>query len=297
MNQARAAILRAQCFFAALAYPPTRFELVAHAETTNPAIFNEDAEQAIDVLVQDGVLFFTKGRYVFQNAEQLIAEHREREALFPRKIRRAKQFATFLSRLGGVKAAYVCNTLALAHTNEESDIDFFIVCKNGTVWQTRFFATLYLAIRRWRVESAKQDPVCLTFFVDETALDLYPLAIENDVYLRHWFLSLLPLYDDGISEVLWRQNVKLRTSVSLAMPWLSLPGFHNVIKSIRLPVFAWVEKLTRRLSEWKFVADIRSQLNKTTAVIANDHILKFHVDDRRLAYRNRYLELCKTYEC
>jgi len=131
MNQARAAILRAQCFFAALAYPPTRFELVAHAETTNPAIFNEDAEQAIDVLVQDGVLFFTKGRYVFQNAEQLIAEHREREALFPRKIRRAKQFATFLSRLGGVKAAYVCNTLALAHTNEESDIDFFIVCKTA----------------------------------------------------------------------------------------------------------------------------------------------------------------------
>jgi hypothetical protein len=200
MNQARAAILRAQCFFAALAYPPTRFELIAHAETVDPTVFCEEVEQAIDTLVQEGVLFFTKGRYVFQNAENLITEHRDREALFPRKIRRAKQFATFLSRLGGVKAAYVCNTLALAHANEESDIDFFIVCKKDTVWQTRFFATLYLAVRRWRVESAKQDPVCLTFFVDEETLDLTPLAIENDVYLRHWFLSLLPLYDDGIGE-------------------------------------------------------------------------------------------------
>ena len=140
MNQARAAILRAQCFFAALAYPPTRFELVAHAETSDPTVMVEDAELAIDALISDGMLAYIKGRFVFKGSETLITEHREREALFPRKIRRAKQFASFLSRLGGVKAAYVCNTLALAHANEESDIDFFIVCKKNTVWQTRFIA-------------------------------------------------------------------------------------------------------------------------------------------------------------
>jgi hypothetical protein len=191
-------------------------------------------------------LFFTKGRYVFQNAENLIAEHREREALFPRKIRRAKQFATFLSRLGGVKAAYVCNTLALAHANEESDIDFFIVCKKDTVWQTRFFATLYLAVRRWRVESAKQDPVCLTFFVDEDRARslLRSLSRMTCICATGFFLCCRSMTTVSV-RVLWRQNVKLRSSVPLAMPWLSLPGFHNGVKSIRLPTFAWVEKLAR----------------------------------------------------
>lgn len=297
MNQARAAILRAQCFFAALAYPPTRFELVAHAETSDPTLMIEDAELAIDALVAESLLLFTKGRYVFKGSEGLIAEHREREGLFPRKIRRAKQFALFLSRLSGVKAAYVCNTLALAHANEESDIDFFLVCKKGSVWQTRFIATLFLALMHWRVESAKADPICLTFFVDEEALDLAPLAIEDDVYLRHWFLSLLPLYDDGVGEVLWRQNDNLRSMTPLATKWLSLPGMKNERKRLRFPTFAWLENLTRRLSEWKFTADIRAQLNQGTAVIASDHVLKFHVDDRRKIYRDRYLELCKTYDC
>lgn len=297
MNQARAAILRAQCFFAALAYPPTRFELVAHAETSDPTLMIEDAELAIDALVAESLLLFTKGRYVFQGSEGLIAEHREREGLFPRKIRRAKQFALFLSRLSGVKAAYVCNTLALAHANEESDIDFFLVCKKGSVWQTRFIATLFLALMHWRVESAKADPICLTFFADEVALDLAPLALENDVYLRHWFLSLLPLYDDGIGASLWLQNEKLRSTTLLATKWISLPGLKNQVKRLRLPAFVWLEKLTRRLSEWKFTADIRAQLNQGTAVMANDHVLKFHVDDRRQIYRDRYLELCKTYDC
>lgn len=297
MNQARAAILRAQCFFAALAYPPTRFELVSHAETSDPVITTKDAELAIDALVADGTLLYAKGRFVFQGSGAVIAEHREQEALFPRKIRRAKHFASFLSRLGGVKAAYVCNTLALAHANEESDIDFFIVCKKKTVWQTRFIATLFLALMHWRVESAKRDPVCLTFFIDEGALDLMPIAIEDDVYLRHWFLSLLPLYDDGIGESLWQQNEKLRALAPLATKWLLLPGLKNKPKRLRLPTLAWLERLTRRLSEWKFTTDIRAQLNRGTAVIANDHVLKFHVDDRRQAYRDRFLELCQRYEC
>ncbi|MFO0764584.1 MAG: hypothetical protein U0487_00860 [Patescibacteria group bacterium] len=294
MNQARAAILRAQCFFAALAYPATRFELVSHAETEDCGVLVEDAELAIDTLVAEGVLVYAKGRYVFAGSDSLIAEHREREALFPRKIHRAKAFARFLARLSGVKAAFVCNTLALAHASEESDIDFFIVCKKNTVWQTRFLATLYLMLRHWRVEGAKRDPICLTFFVDEQALDLAPLAIENDVYLRHWFLFLLPLFDDGISEKLWQSNVVLRTYYPLASSWLPLGTMP--VPRFRLPTVVWFEKWSRALSEWRFAAGIRARLNKGTDVIANDHVLKFHTDDRRAEYRNRYLTLCKTYD-
>lgn len=294
MTQARAAILRAQCFFAALAYPATRFELVAHAETESPILLVEDAELALDALVAEGVLALLKGRYVFAGSESLVQEHREREALFPRKIRRAKAFARFLARLGGVKAAYVCNTLALAHANEASDIDFFIVCKKGTVWQTRFMATLYLMARRWRVESAKRDPICLTFFVDKSALDLSPLSIENDVYLRHWFLSLLPIMDDGIGDELWQQNATLRQRHVLAAKWL--PVIATKQPWVHLPVFAWLERLSRALSEAKFAPVIRSQLGKGTAVVANDHVLKFHTDDRRAEYRNRYQTLCKSYD-
>ena len=193
MQEARAAILRAQCFFAAITYPPTRFELISQAETTENGFTLAELEDAVDGCVEDKTFSFEKGRYVFAHSEDFISEHRTREALFPRKIRRAKQFTRMIARLSGTKAVYVCNTLALAHANEESDIDLFIVCKKGTVWQTRFFATLLLMILHWRVESAKRDPVCLTYFVDETSLDLSKAAIDHDVYLQHWFLSLLPV--------------------------------------------------------------------------------------------------------
>lgn len=296
MQEARAAILRAQCFFASLAYPATKFELVTHAETSDRTLLHEDTEHAIDALVAEGVILYQKGRFVFPGSESLIEEHRQREALFPRKIRRAKRFTKLLSYLAGVKGVYVCNTLALAHTTEESDIDLFIVCKQHTAWQTRFFATVFLMVLRWRVETAKHDPVCLTFFVDERALDLSSLSIEQDVYLQHWFLSLLPLLDDGIGVELWNQNAKLRTRYPLAQPWMLFAGQKNNMPMFRLPTFRFIESLSRRLSEWKFAKEIRSQLGQGTAVVANDHILKFHVDDRRAEFRDRYRQLCKRYE-
>ena len=283
-------VLRALCFYDAIGYPPTWAEVQAAADRG----CGEDA--ATEMLLEAPVLL-TRGRVVFKGRESLIEVHERRERLLARKLRRARLVTRWLVRLGGVRFVAICNTTALAHADEEGDLDFFMIVRAGSLWQTRGWSALpfkLFGLRPTTVEA--KDAVCLSFFVDDTALDLAPLALAgDDVYLRHWFLSLLPLYDDGVSTLFWEQNKKLRQSHPNAHPWLVHPRLCVKRPFWRIPFFQTAEMLAHRMQERVLSPDIRRQMNQGTHVVVTDHVLKFHVGDGREAYRQACLERCQRY--
>ncbi|MBM3205056.1 hypothetical protein FJZ48_03710, partial [Candidatus Uhrbacteria bacterium] len=197
MDETRAGLLRALAFFDVVDYSPTRIELVTHFDVgeknQEPRSKNQGIDQEIQKLEEEKIIQQSLGRFFFSGREHLVTEHEKREALFPRKLRRARNVVRWLRRLGGVCFVALCNTTALAHAGEKGDLDFFIVTKAGTIWQTRGWSALPLQLFKLRPGDTDRDPVCLSFFVDNTALNLRPLHMgADDVYFRHWFLSLLP---------------------------------------------------------------------------------------------------------
>jgi len=277
-------LIRALCFHDVWGYAPTRIELSA-------------SDNAFQSLCHQGVLIEKRGRVIFPGREALIEEHEKREALFPRKIKRARQVARWLARLSGVRFVALCNTTALAHARDAGDLDFFVVTRRGTLWQTRGWAALpfkWLNARP-RPHESTQDAVCLSFFVDDTALDLSTLQIESDVYFRHWFLSLLPLYDDGVSSDLWNANTSITTRYPFAKPWIVNQEYRISNIEYRIPTCSRIESLARRLQSKAFPKDMRSLMNVDTRVVVNDHVLKFHVEDGRTSYRDAYQAKCRTY--
>lgn len=278
MDDVEAGCMRALCFHDAWGYPPTRAELENG--------FDERAAKEI------------RGRVVFVGREALIVEHEKREGLFPRKIRRARRVARWLAALGGVRFVALCNTTALAHARDEGDLDFFVITKRGALWQTRGWAALPFKMLRARPGSRRsdRDAVCLSFFVDEDALDLSPLMLpEDDPYFRHWFLSLLPLYDDGISDAFWQANAAITRRHPSAKPWLASPDLEIEKPRLRLPFFSAFESAARRIQEHTFNAAIKRMRNQDTRVVANDHVLKFHVEDGREKFREAYRQNCLRY--
>lgn len=264
----------------AMAYPPTVPELDA---ASVPAVIEAPFK-------------LIRGRVVFEGREALIDEHERREALFPAKVKRARQVAKFLAGLSGVRFVALCNTTALAHASEDGDLDFFVITRKGTIMQTRGWSTLRFAFSRPGTHASDRDAVCLSYFVDDSALDLSSHMLPvDDPYFRFWFLSLLPLYDDGVSAELWKTNTAILSQHPNARPWIVSEDLRVTRPWWRIPTIPVLDGIAARLHEFLISPKLKSMRNLDTRVIINEHVLKFHADDGRERFRSKAQEIANKY--
>ncbi len=314
MDHVRSAIKRTLAFQAAWGYAPTRLQLammldmgVADIESQKygvPTVMDE-----LERLISENIVCEQQAHVALMAYADQIERGRSKEFYFPRKLRRARQVASYLSRLPWVRAVCLCNTTALGQARDEGDLDFFIIAKAGSIWRTRFFATLPFKLLGARPSTRPplnerggkegiSDPVCLSFFITDDSLDLSPNMLQGeDPYFRYWFLSLLPLTDDGVLKSLWDQNTKIRQRHPLAKQWMPLDGddLLKTAKPAQQPVRSWLEDTLKKTQQNKFPASIKSIANQDTRVVVSDQCLKFHVDDKREKYWSDYCEICKQY--
>ncbi|MBI4231920.1 hypothetical protein HY605_01695, partial [Candidatus Peregrinibacteria bacterium] len=114
---------------------------------------------------------------------------------------RVNRYVKFLEWIPFLRMLAVCNNLAFDRVTAGSDIDLFIVAKKGRLFIVRTLVTGVLHVLGVRRHGDKvAGRFCLSFFVDDCALDLKKLAIERDIYLAFWIFSMKPVIDDGVSE-------------------------------------------------------------------------------------------------
>lgn len=277
----REAILRAVAFFDSVDYAPTVAEAMAWAEGTGTAHINS-------AYLEEG-----EGRLALHGRLQpLLALSRARTPLFPRKLRRARQVASWLVRNPHVRFVALANTTALAHARHESDLDFFVIVRHGSIWSTRLIAGAPFRLTHQLAGGPhdKPDAVCLSYFISDAALDLssHMLPDGDDPYFRYWFLALLPLYDDGVGQKLWQANARITAQHPHATPWIVAPDIAIHRPAIRIPGTRLLEQPTKAFQQRWFPEPIRHQMNKDTSVLVSDAVLKFHTDDARRRFRAAY---------
>ncbi len=249
---------------------------------------------ALEYLQASGRLTMRDGRFCFVGSEGLIegdhAAYRDARG----KMRRARRVARWVGMVPGVQGVAVANTLAWEHTHPEGDMDFFVVARPGTLWAVRLLITLPLLLLRARPGIRRHHPIDLTFFVDDASLDLSSLRLTpDDPYLAHWAVSLVWMVDRGVLPVFRAANAwafnRFPNAALVEVAW------YDRIATVRLPGEGAMRALNhtaRRLSLWRFPAAIRSALNQSTNVVVNDHVLKFHVRDRRQDVFETWMALC-----
>lgn len=296
MAPAAHAIFRSLCFHEAWKYAPTRAELISMLDTgTDTDVTREDVARSLNELVTSGVLCEQDGRIGFpESIDSIVRTLRERDPLQPRKRRRARTVVKWLVRLSGVRFVALANTTALGNARDEGDLDFFIITRSGTIWSSRLFGGTPFKCMGWMpTKESSRDAVCLSYFIADDGLNLTSHQLTpDDPYFRHWFLSLVPLYDDGVSQEFWIQNATLRQRHPFAEKWIVPPDVAVPRPLIRKPTHL-AESFARWFQTRWFPRSIRERMNKDTTVMVNDHVLKFHVTDNRADYRATYIELCQ----
>lgn len=289
-------LFKTLAYFAYFSFPLTSFELWKWSDIPHVSLFEVEttlrsSSWLADRGTQSFESFFGLGDVGSWKEERLCCVT---DAL--RKHRKARRFAACASMLPWVNMVAVCNSLAFSFTNEESDIDFFIVTRRGGIWSTRLILTSVLALFRLRPGEGKRDPLCLSFFVADDRLDLSSVKIgPDDPYLTMWIATLSPVFDreDTFARVC-SANGWIRSSLPRAKPVRRALAF-AAPTTVRLSIAPFFERFAERIQRKKFPRSLRSIMNTDTRVVVTDGMLKFHQDDRRrdilLAYETLVSQL------
>ncbi len=281
------AVLATVAWFDVFGYPLTLLEVARHL----PVAGFRGTASLSDIATALASPLFTcvDGHYSLTDGDGDIALRRQRFRLAKRKLVRARRAARLFGLLPSVRLVAACNNLAVANAEERSDIDLFIVCRAGTLWSTRLLlAGLLKTLNLRPTPEDQRDKLCLSFWVSESGMDLSRLALEDgDPYMDYWIATLLPLYDAGGVYAGFRDaNSKegSNTEQYTVRRGKAAPSCPSGVRSSR------IERLAKRIQMRKFPGRIRAMANLDSRVVVSDDTLKFHVNDRREAYRSRFLD-------
>jgi len=251
-----------------------------------------------------------KGFYFLQGREKIVGGRQKRVKFVEEKMKIARRGIKKLRWLPFVRSVFVCNTVASAGVTEESDVDVFIIVRKGRLWLTRLLVTLILSLFRLRRNKIKvKNKICLSFYTVDNCLNLKDVAIEgNDIYLMYWLAQLIPVYDpDNLLNNIQKENEWVKEYISSAFEPYDILYRWEVVdsKSSRgVKIFfeeMWsggygnmLNKQAKSVQLSKMKKNLESVQNeKDTRVVISDERLKFHENDRRREYREKWLETCQ----
>jgi hypothetical protein len=316
------AVLATVAALDAFAYAPTgreawRWLFAVDPRTANPTdggrsfglplpVRPEDVTQALTALTAQRRLVRSGDRFFLPGREALTERHGECASSAPRKWRRVRRAAEFLRLVPFVEFVGVCNTLAYDNARPESDMDVFIVVRDGHLWTSRALVTAVVhALGLRRHDDKIRDRVCLSFYVTQSALDLSPLTLKPvDPELALWVAQMVPVLDrHGTFAAFRRANAwverilpnafaearsdrRVRWSGPLALAQNLYELFLlNPLIGPAVESFARGRQMKRMDRNWWS----RSKSGGTDVVIS-DLVLKFHEADRRAIHRDAIAE-------
>lgn len=213
---------------------------------------------------------------------------------------KVNRYLKFLKIVPFLRLVAVCNNLAFKKVDNGSDIDLFIIAKEGRLFTARILITGILHLLGVRRHGNKiAGRFCLSFFVDDKYLDLSKIAIEQDIYLAYWVKSMLPILDDGISGDFLQANLWAKRFFEEENAFeINLDKVINR-KSFLRGIFEWLlngkfgDLLEKKLKRWqlKRASEKINLASGEASLIVDEHILKFHNIDRRRTYRNKWFKL------
>jgi len=297
------AILQTLAWFSVSSYPVTRFELWKWMYQPGNAYSLWDVHRSLEKSEYLRRRIESKnGFFALRQSESIDEQLELRHDRFldaVRKFAKLRRAARLFALLPSVKGVAAGNTLAWWHTNEQSDIDLFIITKPRSIWSTRAFLVLPFAVLGKRPntqdpKNQKADPFCFSFFVTEQALALESLRLPGeDPYFSFWTRSLVPIFD---REAVFDRMHKKNSWVEKDLPHASPRPFHPEIgirMRFTIPV-PRLESFARSVQMKRFPAPLKEQANLDSRIVITDEMLKFHSNDRRTLFKNLWKKRRET---
>ncbi len=134
--------------------------------------------------------------YLLQGREEIVRKRLSRQKNTAWKMNLAKKTAGMLFYIPTIQFIGVSGALAMGNSDEDDDIDLFVITRKNSVWITRLMCLLLLqvkGVRRKRNDKRAKNKICLNMIQSEQAL-LVPDK-KRDIYTAHEVVQLVPILE------------------------------------------------------------------------------------------------------
>ncbi len=193
LNQVDLSVLKTLLYSDIFDFPLTRGELW-HYLISKKRISKKSFEHSLNRLKK--IIKQKNGYFYFKEREDIVLRRLKSSVIFEKKMNIAKNAASYLSKIPGIKLIGISGSLAVGDGDKNDDIDFFIITKRGELLVTRFaiLVTLQLlGLRRKRQDKNPADKICVNLLIDEARLSWDKK--KQDFYVAREIAQLKPIFD------------------------------------------------------------------------------------------------------
>lgn len=234
---------------------------------------------------------FVDGYVILPGREEIIARRQTNLACDLELWKTIQRYLWIFQAVPGVVSVSICNRLAMTQGAVESDIDIFVVAREGRMFFVRSCLLLLTHIFGVRRHDDKVSArFCLSFFVDRSSTNLERLAEgPSDIYLAYWTLLLHPVVGalDMCRENPWLAKFFSQRVLEQQRGGTASPRFSFIRLLLSVVSAGWLgDFIERRLMAWQLPrAQAKYQaLGRPFGVVLSEHTLKFHDRDMRNEY-------------
>lgn len=193
-----------------------------------------------------------------------------------------------------VQEVYLANSITFNALTSSSDIDIFVIAKEGRVRLARVYMSVImwiLGIKRSRSRSRMR--FCLSFFVSSSSVNLESLLLhEKDLYLPYRIAHLVPIYLDRGKCSIYINNIWVQKFLPFWQPeqniclgMLPAQGIALLRRIQELLYTGWLgDVLESGLQKIRWYCIDKKKNNNPDfhhGVITTSQMLKFHYDQRQ----------------
>ena len=223
------------------------------------------------------------GFYFLKGESHLVKKRIENNKISVGKINKLVQIAKWLKFIPFIKMIGMTGALAMKNAKVKSDLDIFLVFKNGKIWTGRTLATFLLQILKKRRHDEKiADRACLNFFVTDESLEV----ITKDLFSASEYMFLFPLYGRETYERFqiknqWIKSMKPNYALCEVSPLKTIEDsrLSKIIRTAGEVILSadWIENSLRKIEKKRIMQNPKTH-QEGSMVYADDNALVFLPD-------------------
>ncbi len=294
-------ILQTIAFFDIFNFPLTAEEIQENLYHYNKPVHIKEIKGTLGEMEEEEKIEKLHDYYILKERGKLVDVRKSRRFLAEKLWNRTRQYCQYIVHVPFVKMIAVCNNLAYDNPSEVSDIDLFIVIEKGRMWTARLIVSLILQFYGVRRHGNKIiGRFCLSFFATPEVMDMEKLEQKpSDPYLAYWTKLLMPIYGKKTYTQFMEMNEGwLKKKYGLSFEDIKEKKLSFRGKSWIKKFWEWLFKGKRGDLIEKIIKNIlekRSQrkakeLGPEANIVISDNMLKFHNNDRRKEYLEKWKE-------
>lgn len=149
-----------------------------------------------NLLLKNKFIEYKNGFYFISGRKEIVLLRKKRKKISKEKFKKVKKIINKITFFPTIKLIAISGALSMQNSDEEDDIDLFVISSKNFAWTSRFvliLSLILLGVYRNKKSKDYKDKICLNMIIDKNNM-VFDKKNQN-LYAAHEIMQMIPLFD------------------------------------------------------------------------------------------------------